>query len=571
VLSRTLKLFLLTTLALAVGGTRPASSAPGPGPYFPPNNPGINCAGPSFSTSDYIVGTYYFYWYNVGTLEHIIAVNPDHSFRDGCTEHADYVIGSSVGAIPPYSYANRPVPSYSSPPMFSYADQSWHIRELQRMVAAGIDLVMPVYWGRPDRDDWSNQGLSALDGAMGTLESQGQPVPKIGMFYDTTTLNDPRYVPQVQTDLSTQAGKDQFYGTIRDFYSRVAPWRWARFNGAVLVWLYSSGFPANISAAVYQDAQARFARDFQGNTLFFVGDPGWGGKGFTTSFVYGWGAAAFGPQILDSYVAEIGPGFNNSAVALPGYPHNMVVPRQNPNGSFYYLDSWERVHTITPVRHVVALETWNEWHEGTDVAPSYEYGNTYYNWTAQHAVRHHFGRYWVQQAYLYLLGRAVDPSGFSTWTSAFDNAGPAAVRDALVNSAEARTTGPYASNGSYVTFLYNRYLHRAPDPGGYQTFVNALNSGASRPSVRDTLLNSAEAQQDVPNANFVTECYHQFLNREPDPGGFNTYMNALANGVPRSQVRDYFVGSIEFRYRDLSSLTAVGQRSIFDFAGWPPQ
>ncbi len=542
--------WVLLSLAFVAVGEVPAQTIyPPAGPYISPNI--SDFSGSSFLTTDPVVATYFFYWYSVLSNEHI--VNGNNS--DALTDHP---IGSSATPIsypPNPAYQTRPRASYPGPPSapnFAYQDLNWHAQEVHNIVAYNIDLMLPDYWGQPGVSNWTRQGLQALDAGMDALENQGQALPKVGLFYDNTTMSG--------WDLSNPTLKELFYETIRDFYSLVKPRRWARFNGRVLVQLYTSSWPAHIDPSAFTYASARFSQDFGGNTLFFIGDQGWRNAGCPIDLIYSWGGAGTS-QLLD--VSEIGPGFNNAATNNgmgTGY-----VDRGGA-GNTKFANAWVSAHQVG--HPLIALETWNEYHEATDIAPSLEWGYADYNITNPQAKWHHFNGYFVKQDYLYQLGRQPDWSGSITWTAAAYNSGPAYARDSLLNSAESQLR---MSNGDYVNFLYSRYLHRGADPGGYQNWVNALNSGAARSSVRDAFLNSVEAQQDVPNANFVTECYHQFLNREPDSGGFNTFMNQLASGVARSVVRDEFVGSAEFRNRNLANLSAVDQRSIYDFAGWPPQ
>jgi hypothetical protein len=544
-------LWVLLALAFArVGGVQAQTIYPPAGPYISPNI--SDFSGSSFLSTDPVVATYFFYWYSVLSNEHIVNANNS----DALTDHP---VGSSAAPVSSYppnpSYQTRPRAAYPGPPSapnFAYQDLNWQAQEVHNIVAYNIDLMLPDYWGQPGANNWTRQGLQALDSGMDTLENQGQRLPKVGLFYDNTTMQG--------WDLSNPTYKELFYETIRDFYSLVKPRRWARFNGRVLVELYTSAWPAHIDPSAFTYASTRFSQDFGGNTLFFIGDQGWRNAGCPIDLIYSWGGADVA-KFLD--VSEIGPGFNNAAV------NNGTGTGYRDRGgasNVKYSNDWVAAHQVG--HPLIALETWNEYHEATDIAPSVEWGYVDFNITNPQAQWHHFNGYFTKQDFLYQLGRLPDWSGSITWTAAAYNSGPAAVRDGLLNSAESQQR---TSNGNYVTFLYNRYLHRAPDSGGYQNWVNVLNSGTARSAVRDSFLNSVEARQDVPNANFVTECYHQFLNREPDSGGFNTYMNQLASGVPRYQVRDAFLNSVEFRNRDLSNLSAVDQRSIYDFAGWPPQ
>ena len=72
-----------------------------------------------FSAKDRIVATYYFYWYDDASGLHFI----DHDGTDALTDHP------------------------ANPKGYSYKRPEWHKREMKDMTAAGIDVVLPVFWG----------------------------------------------------------------------------------------------------------------------------------------------------------------------------------------------------------------------------------------------------------------------------------------------------------------------------------------------------------------------------------------------------------------------------------------
>jgi hypothetical protein len=82
-----------------------------------------------------VVGAYYFYWYDAGTGAHF--VDPDGS--DALTRHPARRAG------------------------YSWRDPEWHRGELEDMLDAGLDFVLPVYWGHPGGGEpWCDAGLSRL-------------------------------------------------------------------------------------------------------------------------------------------------------------------------------------------------------------------------------------------------------------------------------------------------------------------------------------------------------------------------------------------------------------------------
>lgn len=494
-----------------------------------------------FSSHDYIVAAYYFYWYDVFTSAHIVNSNGSDALTDHPRESTPAPLGEG-------GYAARPPAVYEDPPFFSFQDPAWHAREAQRMAEAGIDVMLPVYWGVPGIEDWSNAGLVQLDRALDALDDRRQRYPAVGLFYDTTTLNG--------VDLTTPAGKDQFYGTIRDFFSRIRPRRWARVDRRAIVWLYWSGWPSRLDPAVLSQASDRFAADFGGIRLFFVGDEGWRNSGADLDRTYSWGAAVAGPILLET--AAIGPGYDDSAVLER--PSPTIVPRQ---GGDFYRSAWQAVHGSG--RRLVALETWNEFHEGTEIAPSFEDGSLYWEITRRETVRHHFPAVFVRPCSRHLTGREPDPESFARLTDALSGgAPPSSVLDTVLNSTQARARTP---DRTYLLALYRRTLGRRPTRNELADGAAALRRGVPRAALRDLLLDSEEARSRVPDAQFVTEAYRQFLLREPDPAGFDSWMQLLASGAPRAVVRNGFIDSVEFRYRDLSALTRPERLSVFEFTG----
>src|SRR6185369_2488269 len=110
------------TLLVLVRCASGAEINPPIGPYL---NPGTNelAQAKHFTTNDPVVITSYFYWYDLYSNAHIL--NSDGS--DALTDHPPTLTG------------------------FSYKSKSWHQRQLQNMRSAGIDVLLPVYWGEPSQ------------------------------------------------------------------------------------------------------------------------------------------------------------------------------------------------------------------------------------------------------------------------------------------------------------------------------------------------------------------------------------------------------------------------------------
>lgn len=368
---RTFTLALAVIVSPAVAAS--VASRPAPGPYCPLEAE-AHAAAESYMSGRPIVGTTYFYWYDVYTNAHIR--NPDGT--DALTTHPPAAAMADV----------------------SYKSVEWHYAQLRDIKEAGIDFILPVFWGIPgEYTSWSFAGLPPLVEAHNRMqaESEANPArpapPRIGLFYDTSTLlynkgTGNQLRAGEKTDLTSDAGREWFYATIRDYFSMIPADKWARVDGKPIVFLYAAGFAKAVDDKLFADTQRRFARDFS-TGLFIVREESWPGDSDAS---YRWGGA-LGLAIGDG-VAGLGPGYDHSAV--PGRKP-LIVSRQN--GAFYDRQ-WERLLRMKTVRRpwIVHVETWNEHHEGTDIARSEEYGDAYIRATARHAQ-------------LFKSGAQLDPDG----------------------------------------------------------------------------------------------------------------------------------------------------------------
>lgn len=353
----------IVALHMTLGGVQGESwqQGPPPGPYV-----GLaardHSGAATYKTGQPIVGTTYFYWYHVGTGEHVV-------HKDGRTQ-----------------LTRKPPPEVMADMRYDSVD--WHRGQLEDMMAARIDFAMPVFWGEPGyADHYSIIGVRTLveahEALVRSLKAEGGgkakragAAPKIGMFYDTTTLQFNHL--DRHFDLTTPEGRDWFYLTLRDFWSLVPPAKWARIDGRPIIFLYAGLFAKKIDAGLFDDARKRFRRDF-GTDFYLVRHADWPGEaeGF-----YHWSGSA-GMKIGD-HVAALGPGYDETAVREPP----KIVDRQ---GGEFYRHQWENLLKIVPICRpwIVHIETWNEWHEGTDIARNDVDGDKYMRMTAKYVEMYH--------------------------------------------------------------------------------------------------------------------------------------------------------------------------------------
>jgi hypothetical protein len=291
---------------------------------------------------------YLFYWYDPASGLH--TKNADGS--DALTDHpTDYYLS-----------------------FFSYRSPLWFRQELLDMRAAGVDIVLPVFWGSAVESFWSVAGLQNLVLAAQELEDEGQPPPRIGMFFDTSSL--PQQNQGRPPDLTTEAGRALFYGPISTFFGLVPKRFRAEVDGRPVIYLYVASMAAAYDQALFEAVDRRFLEEF-GTTPLIVRESSW--KGIQTDGEYAWGTAVFGPRVFGPS-ASLGPGFDDSAVQ--GRPR--VTIRDRECGEFY-ADSWEAVRDSSA--KLVSIETWNEFHEGSDIAFSREFGRAYIDATRDNVRR----------------------------------------------------------------------------------------------------------------------------------------------------------------------------------------
>ncbi len=297
------------------------------------------------------IATTYFYWYDEASKSHII----DNDGTDALTEHPPTIEG------------------------LSYKNVDWHYDQLSDMIDAGIDVIMPVYWGGPFTSfPWSDEGLPPLVQARDKLLAEGKSPPAIGMFYDTSTLhaNAHRY----HVDLTKPAGHRWFYGTVRNFFSLIPEKHRVLIDGKPLVILYADAFAKDVDESLFPAVRQMFRDEFGGD-IYLVKHQGWPGE---SDSIYSWGAA-MAPKMLDT--AAIGPGYDHSAV-----PGRTPLVRQRDSGQFYKF-GWKLLLSKDPATRpwLLHIETWNEYHEGTQICETLEYGRQYIDMTRHFADRFHAG------------------------------------------------------------------------------------------------------------------------------------------------------------------------------------
>ncbi|WP_155624087.1 DUF5010 domain-containing protein [Burkholderia territorii] len=210
---------------------------------------------PSFRSDERVLCTTYFYWYDVINGADYLK-NPDGAQASG-DEYAFAVTPSDLKGL-------------------SYTLPAWHDEQLRDVVSAGIDVILPVYFGSPfaSSDDltqaeiganrpsrFSDPGLVQIVAALNRRRQSGQTAPRIGMFYDTTTLTS-NNAKSWHVDSAVYAGKAWFYETIRNFFSIVPTEHWACIDGRPVIYVYHPSFAKRVGEDLYPFVRQRFQFEF---------------------------------------------------------------------------------------------------------------------------------------------------------------------------------------------------------------------------------------------------------------------------------------------------------------------
>ena len=113
----------------------------------------------------------------------------------------------------------------------------------------------------------------------------------------------------------------------------------------------------------------------------------------------------------------------------------------------------------------------------------------------------------------------------------------------------------YMTISDFVTAFYQGSLHRNPTSTELAQWTSALSQAQAQghnklikvaQDLGATLFTSTEYTNTDPGT-YVTDLYAAFLQRTPDSGGYQNWMNAISGGSTFAQVRDGFAYSLEFQ------------------------
>ena len=345
--------------------------------------------------------THYFYWYQADERREA----PFSHVRDmdGHSELTDHPL-EGVG------------------PWFSHDRMQWHKDQLTNISNAGIDVVIPVYWGAAaTKKQFASKGLNCMVQALKELKAEGKSYPLVAMFNDTSGM----WVQYGGTpDLKDAEVKETFYGMIKDFFLQVPD----EFRAAVQLPLERGGQPAYIvvlyTASRFSDLDAgfveycgeRFAKDFDGSKLIWIGHSDFRPKAAVMDGYSNYGAG-LGLQFDETgwiRIAGVGAGYEDSAVRLG-------TPMRSRVGGDTYKKDWDALIEKAP--DWVIVDGWNELHEGSDICPSSEYGNQYVSLTKINMLRFNGMRAYDAKFLKHNTPSVMPPGALYQVTLAVKNAG----------------------------------------------------------------------------------------------------------------------------------------------------
>jgi Ca2+-binding RTX toxin-like protein len=169
----------------------------------------------------------------------------------------------------------------------------------------------------------------------------------------------------------------------------------------------------------------------------------------------------------------------------------------------------------------------------------------------------------VYRLYEATFDRAPDLAGFNTQVGAISSGlALSSIAANFVNSAEFVRTYGSVDDGEFVTLLYDNVLDRAPDPQGFAFWTGRLDSGVS--SRADVLLGFSQSAEfrakTLPEASEfandqlygeipgqVFRIYGAALDRQPDPAGFEFWLDQAESGSSIETIVGGFFNSNEFQ------------------------
>ncbi len=314
-------------------------------------------------------------------------------WHDACSYHppAELPEYNATGGVIESSLKNGTMEHMGT--WFDWMNASWHEWELRGMMRAGIDVLIPVYWWNGIHNYWAYEGVQTLVSSWNdlapkiateqsiTLSEAMAAIPKIALFYDTTCMkqlwaynksltgpetSDWYFENGTGANLDDDYWQERFWIGIDYFIGLLEDNSTYLWNDRYVVWMYSDGWFDDVGTEVLEYCRQKCLAKY-GRSIYFVGPDGWYKAG--ADGLCNWGACndVVRPQPRGTIpCAGVGPGFYNlGAIALQ-------TPLYTARDFTRYQQEWRQV--MDDGAAWVHVETWNELHEGTNIAWTQEYG-----------------------------------------------------------------------------------------------------------------------------------------------------------------------------------------------------
>lgn len=241
-------------------------------------------------------------------------------------------------------------------------------RQVETARAAGITGFIASWWGR---DSFEDHGMPML------LAAAGKHKLTVSAYYEKIAGDDTASRIKSAVDdidyLLTRYGSDK---------------TWLRAGGKPVLFVYGRALH-ELSPADWQVVMSQVRRDNPGGVVLIADslDPGFDATfdGTSTYNITGQTQHKSPPEIrawahaaYPKMVAAAGPGKISTVTVIPGYDdRNTGRPPPRPVterwGGETYRALWQEAITAAP--DYVLITSWNEWHEGSELEPSVEYGS----------------------------------------------------------------------------------------------------------------------------------------------------------------------------------------------------
>lgn len=292
---------------------------------------------------------------------------------------------------------------------YSYRSIETNKKDLTDMRDSGIDFLLDWFTG--NLEDMNTHAVASTKQLVAAAE-QVENAPKFALLLDPVHIKVERLArtrtntDEDKLDLSNAATRGQIVKMAEDYFSLVPRSRWATIENRPIIALYYQGSndvsvqdPALIDTLI-----ARFQAT-HGVRPYIIADRLYDPSGTLALPVdeyFSWGAAlcdsclTANPGFSQASVFEVGPGFLDTG--SPGHP---ARSRNRESGAFYSR-AWDRA--IAKGNHMVLIDTFNYFVEGSGISETSEFGRQYLDLTKTKVAAYKARNYETERTVTATLG-----------------------------------------------------------------------------------------------------------------------------------------------------------------------